>query len=94
LGSPAFDAGYCHCRISQLTAGAPIMAFATVPRSDFLIKTRNPIRRRSSNPRECWFCADCGMPLGVAVAVGLQPDMIDFAIATLDDPAGVRADNR
>src|SRR6202035_3322444 len=34
LESAPFDAGYCHCRICQLASGAPVMAFATVPRND------------------------------------------------------------
>jgi hypothetical protein len=87
LGSAPIDAGYCRCRICQSTAGAPILAFATVRRSDLLIEAGNRVRRRSSDIGERWFCADCGTPL--AMAVDHQPDTIDFTIPTLDDPAGV-----
>jgi hypothetical protein len=87
LASEPFDAGYCHCRICQLTSGAPVMAFATVPRDDLQFVQGEPARRVSSSFGERWFCRDCGTPL--AMAVTHQPETIDFAIATLDDPDGV-----
>lgn len=86
LASVPFDAGYCHCRICQLTAGAPAMVFATVPRDDFVVKGA-PKRRRSSDSGERWFCGDCGTPL--AMTVDHQPGTIDFAIATLDIPGAI-----
>ena len=30
LTSAPFDTGYCHCRMCQRTAGAPVMVFSTV----------------------------------------------------------------
>jgi hypothetical protein len=87
LTSLPFDAGYCHCRICQLTSGAPVMAFATVPRADLTIIAGSPARRASSDFGERWFCRDCGTP--IAILVTHQPDTIDFAIATLDDPDAV-----
>lgn len=84
LDSAPFDAGYCHCRICQLTSGAPVMAFATVPRGDLRFLTGSPARRRSSEFGERWFCRDCGTPL--AMIVDHQPDTIDIPIATLDEP--------
>jgi hypothetical protein len=83
-----FDAGYCHGRICQLTAGAPVMAFATVPRDDHRIMKGDPIKRQSSGFGERWFCGDCGTPLAMLVAH--QPDTIDFTIAMLDDPSDVQ----
>lgn len=87
LASPPFDAGYCHCRICQLTSGAPVIAFATVPLGDYRIIQGEPVVWRSSNLAERTFCGDCGTPLTIHATY--QPDTIDFAIATLDDPAGV-----
>lgn len=87
LASPPFDAGYCHCRICQLTSGAPVMAFATVRRGDLALLGRAPAKRASSEFGERWFCRDCGTP--IAMLVTHQPDTIDFAIATLDDPDAV-----
>lgn len=87
LGSAPFDAGYCHCRICQLTSGAPVMAFATVPRDDFRVTRGAVTRRRSSGFGERGFCGACGTPLTMAVTH--QPDTIDFTIATLDRPDAV-----
>jgi hypothetical protein len=84
LASEPFDAGYCHCRNCQLTSGAPVMAFATVARSDMIITKGEPAKRPSSDFGERWFCKDCGTPL--AMLVTHQPDTIDFPIVTLDDP--------
>lgn len=87
LESEPFDAGYCYCRICQLASGAPVMAFATVPRPDFTITQGAPAWRKSSNFGERWFCGECGTPL--AMLVSHQPDTLDFTLATLDRPASV-----
>jgi hypothetical protein len=84
LRSEPFEAGYCHCRICQLASGAPVLAFATVPRDDYAIVTGQPAWHRSSEYGERWFCPDCGTPLTILVAH--QPKTIDFTIATLDSP--------
>jgi hypothetical protein len=87
LRSRPFDAGYCHCRICQLTSGAPVMAFATVPLGDYQVTQGEIALRRSSELAERGFCRDCGTPL--TIHAGYQPDTIDFTIATLDDPSAV-----
>jgi hypothetical protein len=81
------DAGYCHCRMCQRFSGAPVMAFATVHFGDFVVTRGEPHRRRSSAFGERWFCRDCGSPL--AMRVDHQPDTLDFAVASLDDPGAV-----
>jgi hypothetical protein len=88
LRSQPFDAGYCHCRICQLTSGAPVLAFATVPLNDFQLMMGTPTIRRSSEFGERAFCSACGTPL--TIHVDYQPETIDFAIATLDYPAAVK----
>src|SRR3954462_10996652 len=87
LASQPFDAGYCHCRMCQRTAGAPVMVFASVPLPDFVLVRGEPRRRRSSDFGERWFCGDCGSPL--VMRVDHQPDTLDVTIASLDDPAAV-----
>jgi hypothetical protein len=79
-----FDAGYCHCTMCRRSAGAPVLAFATVPLDRFFISKGEPAKRRSSSFGERWFCRDCGAQL--AMHVDHQPDTIDFAIASLDHP--------
>jgi hypothetical protein len=85
ITSQPFDAGYCHCRLCQLTSGAPVIAFATVPLEHFVVTAGQPATRRSSAFGERSFCGDCGTPL--TMHVDHQPDSIDFTIATLDHPA-------
>jgi hypothetical protein len=87
LDSAPFDAGYCHCTTCRRSAGAPLLAFATVPLADFIVTAGAPRVRRSSGFGERGFCADCGTQL--TVHLDHQPDTIDFTIPSLDDPATV-----
>jgi hypothetical protein len=87
LASEPFDAGYCHCRICQLTGGSPVMAFATVARDDLVLRQGTLAVRQSSEFGERWSCRECGTP--IAMLVTHQPATVDFTIATLDDPGAV-----
>ena len=86
LSSPPFDAGWCHCRICQLSSGSPAMAFASVPVADYAIdQGAERVRTiKSSGFGKRRFCGDCGTPL--TMQVDHQPETIDFTIATLDRP--------
>lgn len=84
LTSEPVDPGYCHCRMCQRFSGAPVMAFASVPLAGFRIEHGKPVRARSSEAGERWFCGDCGSSL--AMWVSHAPDMVDFAMTSLDDP--------
>jgi hypothetical protein len=84
LDSEPFDAGYCHCRLCRRSSGAPLLAFATVPRARFTLTAGQPRRRRSSDFGERWFCGECGTQL--AMLVDHQPDTLDFTLASLDAP--------
>ena len=87
LASEPFEVGYCHCATCRRATGAPVVAFGTVPFAHFQV-TGDPRRRRSSDFGERWFCPECGSQ--IAMHVDHQPDTIDFTIATLDDPEGLR----
>ena len=89
LASAPFDAGWCHCRICQLTSGAPAMAFATVPAGDLVFVEGSGLvkSRRSSHFGQRQFCGACGTPL--TIRVDHQPETVDFPIATLDAPEAV-----
>jgi hypothetical protein len=67
------------------TKCAPAMVFASVPVSDFLVTPGAPRRRRSSSSAERSLCSDCGSPL--AMRLDHQPDTIDLAVVSLDDPS-------
>jgi hypothetical protein len=89
LASGPFDCGWCHCRLCQLTSGAPAMVFASVPADD-LVWTRGADRVttfKSSSFGYRAFCRDCGTPF--LMKVEHQPETVDFSVATLDDPARV-----
>jgi hypothetical protein len=86
LASEPFDAGWCHCRTCQLVSGSPAMAFASVPAGDYVfVRGEERVGRfESSSFGHRRFCGACGTPL--TIEVRHQPETIDFAIATLDDP--------
>jgi hypothetical protein len=71
----------------QRFSGAPVMAFASVPRADLTFERGSPVRHRSSDIGERWFCGKCGGSL--AMWVEDSPDLVDIALATLDDPTYV-----
>lgn len=65
------------------------MVFATVPTGDFVFahgEDRVGAFASSSFGRR-QYCRDCGTPL--TMRVDHQPETIDFAVATLDDPDSV-----
>ena len=89
LMSAPFDTGWCHCRICQRVSGAPAMAFSTVPAADFILVAGEgavgTVALTAFGRRR--FCTRCGTPL--TIEVDYQPETIDFAVATLDDPDAV-----
>jgi len=90
LASMPTDIGYCHCRLCQRAAGAPVLVWASVALADFAVVQGSPRRRRSSAFGERWFCADCGTQL--AMRVDDEPDTIDVTVASLDEPAAAPPD--
>ena len=92
LASEPFDAGYCHCRMCQRFSGAPVMAFASVPCTDLILERGTPAKHRSSDLGERWFCRECGGSL--AMWTRYAPELIDIAVATLDDPTDVPRESR
>ena len=86
-GEP-LDAAYCHCRMCQRTAGAPVVAWATWPRERFAWLGPEPRSLQSSAQGRRSFCGDCGTHLLFWTADA--PALLDVNLATLDDPAAVR----
>jgi hypothetical protein len=85
-GSP-IDAGYCHCRICQHSAGAPVLAWLTMPVAAFSYTRGQPAAYRSSTHSQREFCGRCGTQL----AFRRQQDArtVDITLASLDDPSRV-----
>lgn len=80
------DASYCHCTTCRRSAGAPVQAFASVPREAFELLQGEPSRWRSSEQSERMFCGSCGTQL--AMVAPDHPE-IDFTLASLDQPEAV-----
>lgn len=89
LVSEPFDTGWCHCRACQRISGAPALVFTTVPVDDFVVEQGHEAigitRPTEFGLRQ--FCSRCGTPL--TITVDFQPETIDIAAATLDDPGNV-----
>ena len=63
LEGPPPHADYCHCRICQRAAGAPVVAWGTWP-ADRFAWTRGEAGSYASSARgERSFCPGCGTPL-------------------------------
>ncbi len=85
LEDPPLHAGYCHCRICQRAAGAPVVAWGTWPADRFTWLQGEPRTFASSARGERSFCPSCGTPL-TFVDPG-DPAFVDVTLASLDDPA-------
>jgi hypothetical protein len=88
LTAAPFDGGYCHCETCRRISGAPVLAYASVPAEAFVLMAGEPRSRRSSEFGTRTFCPDCGTHL--TMQVDDQPDVLDFTLASLDDPAAVQ----
>jgi len=89
LASEPYDTGWCHCRTCQRISGAPAIVFTTVPRDDFIVERGGDAIgvTRPTDFGKRQFCRECGTPL--TIAVDFQPETIDVAAATLDEPERV-----
>ena len=82
------DVGYCHCRMCQLSAGAPVMVWGTAPDGASVWTKGRPRAYRSSASAERLFCPDCGTQLAFR-PLDEAPDRLELNVVTLDDPSGV-----
>lgn len=87
LDAAPIDAGYCHCRICQRSAGAPVLAWGTWPSAAFRWIGGPPCVYRSSAGGERLFCSRCGTQL--LFRDSNNPDHVDVSLVTLDEPDAV-----
>ncbi|MBA2936271.1 GFA family protein [Sphingomonas sp. CGMCC 1.13654] len=87
IDGPAYDTGWCHCRLCQKSSGAPAMAFTTCALKDFVIEQGPVAIVRLVDYGERGFCPRCGTSL--TIHVNYQKEEIDVACASLDDPGAV-----
>ncbi len=74
----------CHCNTCRRAAGAPVVAWITVPAPSFALVRGEPSRYASSPGVERTFCAHCGTPLTYVHA--RRPEDVDITTASLDHP--------
>lgn len=86
-GEPG-GAGYCHCRMCQLSAGAPVMVWTDAPAGAFAWTRGEPRAYRSSVGAERLFCPDCGTQLAFRT-LDKGANGLELNVVTLDDPSGV-----
>jgi hypothetical protein len=82
-GAP-IDAGYCHCRICQRTAGAPVVAWGSWEAIRVAWDGAEPATLASSVAGRRRFCAACGTHL--LFWTSEEPGIVDVNLATLDLP--------
>ncbi|HEX3209530.1 MAG TPA: GFA family protein [Geminicoccaceae bacterium] len=85
-GAPR-DAGYCHCRMCQRAAGAPVVPWLTAARQEFAWTAGEPAVYASSPGAERLFCPACGSQLVFRALA--EPETLDVTLASLDDPAPI-----
>jgi hypothetical protein len=88
IGAAPDHAGYCHCRMCQRAAGAPVVPWLTVARDAFAWTGGEPAVYRSSPGAERLFCGACGTQLVFRDVA--EPQDLDVTLASLDDPGVVR----
>ena len=88
IGAEPDHAGYCHCRMCQRAAGAPVVPWLILACEAFAWTRGKPVVYRSSAEAERLFCGTCGSQL-VSRHIA-QPDQLEVTLASLDDPAAVR----
>jgi hypothetical protein len=83
--SAPIKTGYCHCRMCQRSAGAPVLAWTTVPSTTFAYVKGEPTIYASSAKAQREFCPGCGTQL---IFREHGESYVDITTASLDAPAG------
>jgi hypothetical protein len=81
---PVLSSTLCHCSMCRRMAGAPCVAWFTVPRGGFRFTAATPTAFHSSPSVTRRFCAACGTQL--TFEDERSPGEIDITTASLDEP--------
>ena len=79
-----FHETVCHCADCRRIAGAPTVAWFSVPRTGFRFTSGEPARFRSSALAIRRFCPRCGTHL--TYEADGAPEELDITTASLDEP--------
>jgi hypothetical protein len=80
----ALDTGYCHCRMCQKNSGAPVVAWATFPSTNFAWTEGKPDSYASSSNAKRQFCSKCGSYL--VFLSTKSPNEVSVNTASFDHP--------
>ncbi len=83
-GGTPFHSTICHCSMCRRAAGAPMVAWFSVPRAEYRVVAGKPTKFASSANARRTFCPRCGTTLTFEAAYA--PDEIDITTVSLDDP--------
>ncbi|HYZ61376.1 MAG TPA: GFA family protein [Acetobacteraceae bacterium] len=83
-GGEPFHPTICHCTMCRKAAGAPMVAWFSVPRTGYRLVAGVPARYASSPHAVRSFCPRCGTPLTFESTA--YPEEIDITTASLDEP--------
>ena len=86
LSGPPDRVSICHCRDCQMSAGAPMVAWAVMPAGNLKITQGTPATINSSGYTFRRFCSQCGTGL-FYVNETFLPGLVDVQSVTLDDPS-------
>ncbi len=86
--APPNDTGYCHCRLCQLSTGAPALVWATFCLETFAYEKGTPTIYRSSPHGQREFCGICGTQ--IAYRVTDAASTVDVNVGCLDAPEEVQ----
>ena len=85
ISKPAIDINYCHCRMCQRFAGAPVVSGSMYSTEALRFTKGEPKYYKSSPFAERGFCANCGSSLTYRPLIP-QLDFIVVWTASLDNP--------
>lgn len=75
----------CHCRDCQKSAGAPMVAWAMVPKEEFRVSAGEARAVNSSGDSFRYFCGACGTGL-YYINETFLPGIVDVQLMTFDTP--------
>eukprot|EP00884_Botryococcus_braunii_P016901 jgi/Botrbrau1/3895/Bobra.0183s0116.1 len=88
-GLPSAISTFCHCRMCQRFAGAPMIAWVSFPKDAVVVTQGSPVQYCSSHKGIREFCGTCGSSLffrDILPAGSREDPAVDVAIACLDNP--------
>jgi hypothetical protein len=87
IEEPSMPACFCHCNSCQRAAGAPLVAWATVKKSDLSVQKGAISWHQSSPGVTRGHCANCGTCL--TYEHEKEAGYIDVTLNSLDDPSAL-----